>query len=86
MKGKATGPVIVQYAPLERRIIGGVENGPDRFSVQAGNMYLLYVKRTPDGTFFVGALDGQYDDGQAVKLLSSDTNRTPNKANAGDGK
>jgi len=34
-------------------------------------VYLLYLKKKQDADVFVGALDGEYDDGMAAKLLKS---------------
>jgi len=79
LKGKGENSMVIEYAPLDWKAIKQpVGNGPGRFMVQRDKMYLLYLKRTAEGAVWVGALDGEFDDDQAVKLLPQQTEKTPN--------
>jgi hypothetical protein len=47
-----------------------LKNGPTRFWLKEGKLFLLYLKKG-DEDAYVGALDGDFDDGQASSLLSN---------------
>jgi hypothetical protein len=51
-------------------------NGPHRINLIKDKLFLLYLKKGP-GDVYVGALDGDYDDGPAVKILNPDPRPTP---------
>jgi hypothetical protein len=51
-------------------------NGPHRISLIKDKLFLLYLKKQ-DAHTYVGALDGDFDDGPAVKLLNPDPRPQP---------
>jgi len=56
----------VDYSQLDPP---GLENGPGRFRVEEGGLFLLYLNKSGEGVY-VGALNGDFDDDQASKLLA----------------
>ena len=56
----------VDYSQLDPP---GLENGPGRFWVEEGGLFLLYLNKSGEGVY-VGALNGDFDDDQASKLLA----------------
>lgn len=77
IKGDVSGGITLVFAGLDDAKIGKgkdpvfILNPPDRIWVRTDAMHLMYLKRTESQNAYVGALDGDYDDGQAVKLLST---------------
>jgi hypothetical protein len=51
-------------------------NGPQRVFLIQDQLFRLYLKKGPAGNY-VGALDGDFDDGPAVKILNPDPRPTP---------
>ena len=59
----------VNYAVLNPPVL---VNGPGRIWLEEGELFLFYLKKSKEG-MYVSALDGDFDDAQAVKLLTRST-------------
>ncbi|NQT84025.1 hypothetical protein HQ563_13445 [bacterium] len=70
VKGKTKDKVLIEYTPLDwSKVLDPVVNGPGRISLQEGRVYLMYLTKEREAEFYVGVLNGEYDDYQAVKEL-----------------
>ena len=68
VKGKPVKEIVLEFAPLDYEKIKGIVNGPIRIRLEKDRAYLMYLKKK-NKNVFVGALDGTYDDGMAIKNL-----------------
>ena len=75
--------IVIEYAPLDWERVQAVTNGPIRIRLEKSKVYVMYLKKKANEDLYVGALDGEFDDGMAVKLLRL---RPPEQTNAVDGK
>ncbi len=70
------GEEVVKEIAVEFSTVNSDEvqiNGAIRFWLEEGRLFLLYLKKGDGGTY-VGALDGEFDDGQAgVRLPETNT-------------
>lgn len=82
LKGGRKQEIVLEYAPLDGKRVA-IDNGPIRIRLAKSKVYVMYLKKKANQDVYVGALDGQFDDGTAVKLLRL---RPPEQTNAGDGK
>jgi hypothetical protein len=65
-KGDAPAEIEIKY-PLGPN---GLGNGPIQIQLTAGARFRFFLKSGPNAPYYVGVLDGQYDDGFAVEPLS----------------
>ena len=76
IKGKKVAKEItIIYSNVDPEETPVLANGPSRVWLKEGKQFLLYLKKG-DGDAYVGVLNGDYDDGQASKLLSKRNRRT----------
>jgi hypothetical protein len=67
-KGQPAREIVLEFATLDYEKIKGIVNGPIRIRVERARIYRMYLKKK-NKNIFVGALDGAYDDGMAIKNL-----------------
>jgi len=68
-----------RYSNLDFTRIQAIANGPFRIYLEKDVMYIIYLKKDPkhEGGY-VGALDGEFDDGQAViRVIPPETKPAP---------
>ena len=72
IKGESPKQIEFRYSPLDNAKVGPIANGPGRISLEKGATYVFYPKRVAkEGqTFYVGVLEGEFDDQQAVVLVA----------------
>jgi hypothetical protein len=74
IKGEVLKRMEFRYSPLDRTRLGDrpIVNGPGRIRLEKGAIYVFYLRKQKrnEETFFVGALEGQFDDEQAVVLVA----------------
>jgi hypothetical protein len=68
VKGNPAKEILLEFAPLDYEKIKAIVNGPLRVRLEKDTPYLMYLKKK-DKNVFVGALDGTYDDGMAIRTL-----------------
>jgi len=63
--------ITVEYSQVDHSQLDPpvIVNGPGRFWVEEGGLFLLYLNKSGSGVY-VGTLNGDFDDGQASKLLA----------------
>jgi len=76
IKGHVNPEIEIHYPNLDDEAlrakgINGVINGPQQIYLQTGQRYRFYLNPVPGHTWYVGALNGEFDDGFAVQELGA---------------
>ena len=66
---KVEGTIEVEFSQVDFEKGGRIVNGPGRFALSKGQIYILYLKQGR-GESYVGALFGEYDDNQAAVVIA----------------
>lgn len=73
-KGEIAEEFTLHFPSVDFDRIKGVSNGPEQIDVRPGLCYRFYLRKK-DG-FYVGALDGAFDDGFAVQFITTSEAKT----------
>lgn len=89
IKGKDLKEAEFRYCPLDWARVGNkpLVNPPGRIGLEKNALYVIYLKKQEQAgrTFFVGALEGEYDDGQAAVRIASQSAERPQIAELREG-
>jgi hypothetical protein len=80
IRGNVPADIEFRFSRVDEGKVGDryKEDGPNRIYLRTNQVYVLYLRRDPeDAGAFVSALEGEYDDEQAVVWITSMATEPP---------